>query len=507
MDYVLHPWVNPGAIEKRAYQESVLETAKRGNTLCVLPTGLGKTSIAALLAAHRLEKDMNKKILFLAPTKPLVEQHRRSFAHMLKVGEDELKTITGSDKPEERKELYEKADIIFSTPQTVRNDIKNGLFSLRNFSLCIFDEAHRCVGNYAYTYIAKRYMEQASDPLILALTASPGSHREKINEVKNRLFIDYVEIRTREDQDVRPYIQKLEQDYIEIELPRLIRSVIDYLAAVKNDRIKKLVSWRIINYDKINKTQILKLQQDLAKKKTGFNMAAVSVLAEVLKVDHALILAETQCLASLQSYFYKLKEDKTRAVARLMKDKNFLDAIRHTNELIAEGKEHPKMEKLKELVAEQLKKDKFSHIIVFAQFRDTISEIYKQLQTIYHAAPIEFIGQAKKKGKGLSQKEQTQILNEFRMGFYNVLCASQVAEEGLDVVETNLVIFYEPTPSAIRKIQRTGRTARTQTGKVVILIAKDTRDEAYHWSAHQKERKMKKTLYAMQQQRTLSSVK
>ncbi len=506
MDYVIHSWVNPGTIEKRAYQESILETAKRGNTLCVLPTGSGKTPIAALLAAHRLEKDMNKKILFLAPTKPLVEQHRASFAKMLKIGEDELKTVTGSNKPEERQELYEKADIIFSTPQTVRNDIKNGLLSLRNFSLCIFDEAHRCVGNYAYTYIAKRYIEQALDPLILALTASPGSYREKINDVKSRLFIDLVEIRTREDQDVRPYVQKLEQDYIEIELPKPIRSVIDYLSAVKNDRIRKLMSWRIINYDKTSKTQILKLQQDLARKKTGLNMAAVSVLAEVLKVDHALILAETQCLASLQSYFYKLRDDKTRAVARLMKDKNFLDAIRHTNEIITEGKEHPKMEKLKELVAEQLKKDKFSRIIVFAQFRDTISEIYRQLQNIYHAAPVEFIGQAKKKGKGLSQKEQTQILNEFRMGFYNVLCASQVAEEGLDVVETNLVIFYEPTPSAIRKIQRSGRTARTQTGRVVILIAKNTRDEAYHWSAHQKERKMKKTLYAMQRQKSLEDV-
>ncbi len=106
------------------------------------------------------------------------------------------------------------------------------------------------------------------------------------------------------------------------------------------------------------------------------------------------------------------------------------------------------------------------------------------LVQIKGAAPVEFIGQAKKKGKGLSQKEQMQILNEFQMGFYNILCASQVAEEGLDVVETNVVVFYEPTPSAIRKIQRSGRTSRTKQGKVIVLMTKNTRDEAYQWSAH-----------------------
>jgi ERCC4-related helicase/intein/homing endonuclease len=387
---------------------------------------------------------------------------------------------------------------------TVRNDIKAGILSLRNFSLCIFDEAHRCVGNYAYPYIAKRYMEESSDPLILALTASPGSHLERINDVKKLLFIDNVEIRSRDDPDVRQYIQKMEQDYIEVELPKPIRSIIDYLETVKNERIRKLMNWRIINYNKISKTQILELQQKLVKKKTGISMAAVSVLAEVIKVDHAMVLAETQCLASLHSYFYKLSQDKTtRAAARLLNDKNFQDAMRLTKELIAEGKEHPKMEKLKELIAEQLEKDKFSRIIVFAQFRDTIAEIASQLQNIKNAAPVEFIGQAKKKGKGLSQKEQIQILNEFKMGFHNILCASQVAEEGLDVVETNLVVFYEPVPSAIRKIQRSGRTARTQSGKVTVLVTKDTRDEAYRWSAHNKERKMNKTLYAMQRQSSL----
>src|SRR3989338_7434558 len=125
-EYVSHPWINAGTIEKRSYQDHIANAARQGNLLCVLPTGMGKTQVAALVAAERLQKNMNAKILFMAPTKPLVDQHRNSFERMLKIGEDELKTVTGSDKPEDRKELYQKADIVFSTPQTIENDVKEG---------------------------------------------------------------------------------------------------------------------------------------------------------------------------------------------------------------------------------------------------------------------------------------------------------------------------------------------------------------------------------------------
>ena len=213
------------------------------------------------------------------------------------------------------------------------------------------------------------------------------------------------------------------------------------------------------------------------------------------------MLLETQCLHALGKYLDKLSLETTKASLRLQGEENFVNAVRLTKELIEEGKEHPKMEKLSSIIEKELK-GKDARIIVFAQYRDTIEKIYQALSKIKGAAPAEFIGQAKKSGKGLSQKEQVQILNEFQMGFYNVLCASQVAEEGLDVVETNVVVFYEPTPSAIRKIQRSGRTARTKQGKVIVLIAKGTRDEAYHWSAHNKEKQMKKTLYNMQHGKT-----
>lgn len=497
MEFVEHRWINPGTIEKRDYQEGIVKTALRGNTLCVIPTGLGKTSIATLVVADRLEKDMKKKILFLAPTRPLVEQHKRTFERFLKAGL-EMAVVTGHNEPGERSEMYTKADIIFSTPQTIRNDIKAGKINLRDFSLCIFDEAHRAVGNYAYPYVAKVYMNQSSCPLILALTASPGSARQKIEEVKSKLFIRFVEIRTRQDIDVVPYVQSVDEEWVSVELPAPMKAIKQYLETVRNERIKKLIDWKVIHSYYVTKTQMLQLQADLARKRMGFAYAAMSILAEIIKVDHALTLLETECLHSLKRYFDRLVNDKTKAVERLMKDENFKNALRLTVELVNEGSEHPKMGKLKEIIIDELQRNKYSRIMVFAQFRDTVAKIFEELKSVQYAAPVEFIGQEKKAGKGLSQREQVQILNEFKLGFYNILLATQIGEEGLDIEETSLVIFYEPIPSAIRKIQRAGRTARTKPGKVVLLMTKGTRDEAYHWSGFNKEKKMHRVLSEMQ---------
>jgi len=480
-------------------------TALRGNTLCVIPTGLGKTSIAALVAAERLRSDSEKKVLFMAPTKPLVEQHRTTFSRFFKIGEDELQVITGTTAPEVREALYKKAWIVFSTPQTIANDLKKSRLSLKDYSLIIVDEAHRAVGNYAYPYVAKIYMSQARSPLILALTASPGGHLYKIQEVKQALFIANVEVRTREDADVRPYVQDVQFTLETVELPDELKRIRRYLEEVKSERITKLMAWHILSSPVVGKAHILRLQESLARRRTGASFAAMSKLAEVLKLDHALLLLETQCIAALDAYFISLKEQQTKAVQRLYADEKFIAAVALTKKYLDSGKEHPKLMRLQQIVQGMLERDKFSGVIVFAQFRDTIRMIMDNLKDVPHAAPVEFIGQQKKKGRGLTQKEQVQILNEFRMGFHNILVASQVGEEGLDIEETDAVIFYEPVPSAVRRVQRSGRTARTHPGKVIVMLTKDTRDEAYHWAGHAKERKMKRVLQDMQVQSELNN--
>ena len=206
--FISHPLIKQFKVEARDYQIEIAEKCLKANTLVVLPTGLGKTNIALLVCAEKLNKEEGR-ILFLAPTKPLIEQHKKTFENFSEI--KDLVAVSGSVKPEKRKNLYEKARIVFATPQTIANDLKNGILRLDDFILLIVDEAHHSVGNYSYTYIAERYAREAKKPLILGLTASPGGRIEKIEEIKRNLFIDKVEARSEFDEKIRRFVDSKPQ--------------------------------------------------------------------------------------------------------------------------------------------------------------------------------------------------------------------------------------------------------------------------------------------------------
>jgi Fanconi anemia group M protein len=138
--------------------------------------------------------------------------------------------------------------------------------------------------------------------------------------------------------------------------------------------------------------------------------------------------------------------------------------------------------------------------------RDSVKNIVKKLKTSNSEIikPARFVGQATKSkdDKGLSQKNQLEILEQFKQGQCNILVSTNVGEEGLDIAECDLVIFYDVVASEIRFIQRKGRTARHREGKVIILYCKDTHDEIYMHIALSKLSKMNVNLKSGQQLRT-----
>src|SRR3970282_661894 len=205
--FVDHPLIRREKIEDREYQRNVSAACLGKSTLVVLPTGMGKTVIAARVIAEVLQR-RGGRILVLAPTKPLVEQHAARFKDMLVV--ERIALLTGeATPPEERELLWRENKIIVSTPQVIRNDLREGRFGLEDVSLIIFDEAHRAVGNYAYVDVGRAYRD-VRDGLILGMTASPGSEVDKILEVCTNLGIAAVEIRTEYDPDVLPYVHDVD---------------------------------------------------------------------------------------------------------------------------------------------------------------------------------------------------------------------------------------------------------------------------------------------------------
>ena len=250
-----------------------------------------------------------------------------------------------------------------------------------------------------------------------------------------------------------------------------------------------------------NKISLLQLQTRLALQVSQRNFSAMygmSLCAKAIKISHAMELLETQTLSGLSDYFHSLQkqadEKKSKAVQALVKMPEFNAALLSLALLLSKGIEHPKVEELAVLTELEFKESKNTKIIIFTQFRDTAAVIKSRLSKLAGIIPEIFVGQAKKKGSGLSQKEQHAVIEKFKSGEINVLVATSIAEEGLDIPEVNAVIFYEPIPSAIRKIQRAGRTARLSPGKLFILITKDTRDEIHHYASGARERKMHKTI-------------
>lgn len=494
--YISHPLVHPNKVEARLYQQLLAaDVLKKGNTMIVAPTALGKTIVAALVAADRLEKIPKSKVLVVAPSKPLVVQHEESFREFLNLTST---SITGAIKPEERTKRWDESQIICATPQTVESDLINNRYSLKDVSLMVFDECHRGVGSYAYVYLASRYLQEAQNPLILGLTASPGSDKEKIKCVCENLFIQEVIIKSEEDADVSPYFNPIEVEWVKVEMGEEQKRIKEHLDKALKQRLKLLKSIEVLPTISVGKKDLLmargRVQNRIARStvppKECFR--AISLIAASINVQHALELLETQGISTLQQYFLRLKKKNTKAAKGLMVDADFAPAMILTKKAYELGVEHPKLNKLIKILHKELKKG--SKVIVFTQYRDTLEQIYQRCEK-ENINSVKFFGQGKSNGeKGLTQKEQKQIIKAFRMGTYDVLLSTSVAEEGIDIPAVDLVVLYEPVPSEIRMIQRRGRTGRKNTGKMKVLITKGTRDEGYYWSSIHKEKKMKEQL-------------
>ncbi|MDD3083641.1 MAG: DEAD/DEAH box helicase [Candidatus ainarchaeum sp.] len=510
MSFVKHPLIKEDTIESRLYQEVlVTKIIEKGNTLVVAPTALGKTIVAVLLTAFKLKENLDTKILFLAPTKPLVLQHEKSFKKFLNIDENEIISITGTTKPSEREKIYKEKKIINATPQTIENDILNGIISLKEFDLVIFDEAHRAIGDYAYVFINLQLQKQNKKSLVVALTASPGSEEEKIQDVCRNLSINNIEIKNSNDIDVKQYVNEITIDWIKVDLPEDFIKIKQYLEKFQQEQLNFLKGMHVAitsNKKYYNRTRIIEMQRKIiAMLRNGKNpsmYSAMSKCAALLKIAHAEELIETQGIGSLKNYLEKLKEEstkgKSKAAKQIMESDSIRNAVKMTEDLFEKKIQHPKYKELKKIVLEQLKQQPESKVIVFNQYRDSIKEVVKFLEEEKEIKVSKFIGQATKGNeKGMSQKIQQQVLNELKEGKFNVLVTTSVAEEGLDIPAVEMVIFFEPVPSEIRTIQRRGRTGRFGKGKNIILMAKNTRDEAYYWASKQKEKKMKNTLINM----------
>ncbi len=497
-EFFEHPLLRPKTLRYRRYQEEIVEEAVRRNTLVILPTALGKTVISILAAAHLLHRYRRGRVLVMAPTRPLVVQHARSFLASVRLLPSELRVLTGRVDPERRGRAWREGRVFFATPEVVRNDLEGGRLSLQEFVLLVFDECHRAVKEYAYTLVAQRYLQECPHPLLLGLTASPGSSPERIEAVCRALGIEHVEYRTELDEDVSPYVHPVEVSWHRVPLPPEYSPLSSLLREMAGEKVRWLWEHGYLRVppSRVTRKILLGVGEELRKKlgtarEKGPLFTAMRYQSLSLTLYHALELLESQGPHALRSFLEGVegKSGERRTYSLLLRDPRYA----RLRELLASAlPEHPKMERLLAEVKAQLESSGESRVLVFAQYRATASRLVEYLSQGLKGVRVErFVGQSSRaRDSGLKQREQLEVLDRFRRGETRVLVGTSIAEEGLDVPSVDMVVFYEPVPSEIRYIQRKGRTGRFSFGRVVILLSESRFDLASHFSSRRKVKRM-----------------
>jgi len=533
--YLNGPFLKKNQILYRDYQKNIFNSCKNKNSLVVLPTGLGKTIIGILLISNSLKKYSKAKIIILAPTRPLVSQHKSSCEKFLNIDLEEITSFTGKIPPERRILLFNSSKIIISTPQVIKNDLIRGRYNLKQVSLLIFDEAHKTKGNYAYNFISEEYLNTCPDPLILGLTASPGKDYEHIQQICDNLYIENIIFKNYQDKDVKDYIYDIDIFINLIDLPIELREISAVWYNLFEKFLRFFVKNKLIAPNKpyYSKLDFLGISRDLTlslhfEKDNALEMSkeeyleclyyrspkiidivkenqldipsVYSYCSSCISILHAKDLLETQDITLFKSFLNRIKYKASKDILsarRVVNSENFNYINSVIESEVQKNLSHPKLKKIISIIKEEFEEFNNKKILVFTQYRE-MAEFLKNLlkNEFKEQYKIEkFIGQATKiDDNGFPQRLQIEIMEQFRDGLIDILIATSVAEEGLDIPNVDAIIFYEPVPSEIRLIQRRGRTGRHGPGRCYILVTEETVDIPFYIVSRRKERSMNSVL-------------
>ncbi|GAA5995519.1 uncharacterized protein JCM10292_005226 [Rhodotorula paludigena] len=488
----------------RTYQLNIVQRALYENTLVSLPTGLGKTFIAAVVMLNFYRWYPRGKVLFLAPTRPLVTQQIKACHYIAGIPQNDCIELTGGTLPKLRSIGWLTKRVIYSTPQTVERDLAKGRLDPRDVTCIVVDEAHRASGDYSYCGVVRYMMCRNPHFRVLALTATPGSKGEAVQEVIDNLHIGRIEVRADDSLDIRQYVHKKSFDLTVLPLGPHLSALRDKWANLMRPNLNQLAAARLVWSNDPVMLSPFAVQQAYSKigslpggkSANGKYFPMIKLLASMARAMEYLVI---QSVTQFESC---LKDIQQSGNKNFVSSSGFRDVLRETNELRSRAGYvgHPKMEKLRSMCLEHFKnaqdeRDEYTgekretRVMIFCNFRAVVEEIVACLNT---QRPLikatAFVGQASAKGvKGKSQKEQLETIKKFKRGDFNVLVATSIGEEGLDIGEIDLIICYEANKSPIRMLQRVGRTGRARDGHIIVLMAEgreernwDRANEAYN---------------------------
>ncbi|XP_076064311.1 FA complementation group M isoform X2 [Oratosquilla oratoria] len=531
-------WIYPVNYPVRQYQYDIVHKSLFLNTLVALPTGLGKTFIAAVLMYNFYRWYPQGKVIFMAPTKPLVTQQVEACYNVMGIPQADTAEMTGTMNPTNRIGAWKAKRMFFLTPQVLTNDLNRGACPTANVCCIVLDEAHRAQGNHAYCQVVRELSGYGAKFRILALSATPGTDIKSVQQVIQNLQISHIELRSEDSPDIAPYTHARNIEKIVVDLGTELKRIKEYYLAIVRVHVKRLIDWRAVytrDETTLSKFQILKAREAFRQNPPDSLPRYLYGVVEgefalCMTLYHALELLQLHGAKSFHSFLKgTLSSDKgnNRARGELLRNSDFIQLMdyvekkfspeEHVNASTSHGSpgldskfsspnsskakpgnpyvaSHPKLEKLRNIILEHFKKfareDQSTRVMIFSQYRDSVKEITDMLQDYQpQVKAMSFVGQSSvgRGARGFSQKEQLKVVKRFREGGYNTLVSTCVGEEGLDIGEVDLIICFDAPKSPIRLVQRMGRTGRKREGSIVVLVTKGKEEQTYNQSQYQKK--------------------
>ncbi|KAM9646182.1 Fanconi anemia group M protein isoform 1-T1 [Trichechus inunguis] len=523
-------WIYPTNCPVRDYQLHIARTALFCNTLVCLPTGLGKTFIAAVVMYNFYRWFPSGKVVFMAPTKPLVAQQIEACYRVMGIPQSHMAEMTGSTQAFTRKEIWHNRRVLFLTPQVMVNDLSRGACPAAEIKCLVVDEAHKALGNYAYCQVVRELVKYTNHFRILALSATPGSDIKAVQQVITNLLIGKIELRSEDSPDVLPYSYERRVEKVVVplgeELAAIQKAYIQILEAFATSLIQRNVLMRR-DIPNLTKYQLI-LARDQFRKNPSPNIVGLQQgiiegeFAICISLFHGYELLQQMGMRSLYLFLCGIMDGTkgmTRTKNELVRNEDFMKLYNHLECMFADTcsasasgvsalrkgdkdkkffYSHPKLKKLEEVIVEHFKswndqntsekKCDETRVMIFSSFRDSVQEIAEML--FQHQPVIKvmtFVGHSSGKTmKGFTHKEQVEVVKRFRDGGYNTLVSTCVGEEGLDIGEVDLIICFDAQKSPVRLVQRMGRTGRKRQGRIVVILAEGREERTYNQSQSNK---------------------
>lgn len=351
----------------------------------------------------------NGKVIFMAPTRPLVAQQIEACFQVMGIPKEDTAELTGRQQKRSRAAIWRSKRVFFATPQVVWSDLSDPetSFPVEDVKLLVIDEAHKAKGKYAYTEVIQMVAARNQHFRVLALSATPGRNIRDVVEVVQNLLISHIEVRCDSSIDVAPYIHKKSIQTVVVRMDDFLRRTRDALIRIIEPYLQNLISHQVVSghIGNMSKGWLIldrnRFKESTAASRHPAHSSILSDFSVCLGLYHALEQLERYGARACLNYFDDTSSaaDEKFFVTRDEKIRHFVNELREkigpnpfanldhsfygnvssvtSDSVIDYG--HPKFGILKQCLSDHFAAHEESKAIIFCEYRDSVFLIYRML--------------------------------------------------------------------------------------------------------------------------------